>query len=95
MGHVVLDLTSLAFQPTTKSREQPGYPKRHVTFAMSERRSAYPAHALDMDEDEHEDEDDKPLVRPASRNEPAKEKHDQDTDDEDLLPLVPPRSTGT
>ena len=38
-----------------------------------------------------EDEDDKPLVRPASRKEPAKEKRDLDTDDEDLLPLVPPR----
>ena len=49
----------------------------------------YPAHAPDMDEDE--DEHDKPLVRPASRKEPAKEKRDLDTDDEDLLPLVPPR----
>ena len=34
MGHIVLDLTNLACQPTTKSREQPGHPKRHVTFAM-------------------------------------------------------------
>ena len=72
MGHIVLDLTSLAYQPTTKSREQPGYPKRHVTFAMSERKPADPAHAPDMDEDE--DEDDKPLVRPASRKELAQEK---------------------
>ena len=56
---------------------------------MSERRPAYPAHAPDMDEDE--DEDDQPLVRPASRKEPAKEKRDLDTDDEDLLPFVPPR----
>ena len=70
MGHIVLDLTNLAYQPTTKSREQPGQPKRHG--AMSERRPAYPGHAPDMYEDE--DVDDKPLVRPASRKEPAKEK---------------------
>ena len=56
---------------------------------MSERRPAYPAHAPVTDEDK--DEDDKPLVRPASRKEPSKEKSDLDTDDEDLLPLVPPR----
>ena len=86
MEHTVLDLTNLAYQPTTKSCEQPGNPKRHVTFAMSERRPAYPARAPDMDEDE--DEDDKPLVRPASREESAKEKRDLDTEDEDLLPLV-------
>ena len=72
MGHIVLDLTNLAYQPMTKSREQPGHPKRHVNFAMSERRPAYPAHAPDMHEDE--DEDDKPLVRPASSKELAKEK---------------------
>ena len=85
MGHIVLDLTNLAYQPPTKSREQSGHQKRHATFAMSERRPAYPAHAPDMHEDE--DEDDKPLVRPASRKEAAKEKRDLDTDDEDLLPL--------
>ena len=39
---------------------------------MSERRPAYPARAPGMDEDK--DEDDKPLVRPASRKEPPKEK---------------------
>ena len=61
MGHMVLDLTNLAYQPTTKPREQSGHPKRHVTFAMSERRPAYPAHTPDMDEDN--DEDDKPLGR--------------------------------
>ena len=38
MGHIVLDLTNLAYQSTTKSREQPGHPKRHVTFAMSEQK---------------------------------------------------------
>ena len=32
-GHIVLDLTSPAYQPTTTLREQPGHPKRHVTFA--------------------------------------------------------------
>ena len=56
---------------------------------MSERRPACPAHVPDMDEDEYED--DKPLVRPASRKKTAKTKRDLDTDDEDLLPLVPPR----
>ena len=55
MGHIVLDLTSLTYQPTTKSSGRPGHPKRHVTFAMSERKSAYPAHALDMHGDEDED----------------------------------------
>ena len=40
-----------------------------------------------------EDEDDQPLVRPASRKEPAKENSDLDTDDEDLLPLVLPEET--
>ena len=41
----------------------------------------------------HEDEDeaDRPLVRPASRKEPAEERRDPATDDEDLLPLIPPR----
>ena len=84
MGHLVLDLTNLAYQPTTESREQPGHLKRHVTFAMSERKLAYPVHAPDMDENENED--DKPLVRPASRKELAKEKCDLDADDEDLYP---------
>ena len=46
MGHIVLDLTNL---PTTKSREQSGHPTRHVTFAMSGRRPAYPTHASDID----------------------------------------------
>ena len=63
----MLDLSNLAYQP--KSREQPGHPKRHVTFAMSERKPAYPAHLPDVHEDEYED--DKPLVRPASRKELA------------------------
>ena len=89
MGHIELDLTNLPYQPTTKSREQPGHPKRHVTFAMSERKTAYLAHAPDMHVDE--DEDDKPLVRPASRKELAEERRDPATDDEDLLPLIPPR----
>ena len=26
MGHIVLDMTNLAYQPTTKWREQPGHP---------------------------------------------------------------------
>ena len=53
MGHIVLDLTNGAYQSTTKSLEQPGHQKRHETFAMTERRPAYPAHAPDMHEDAH------------------------------------------
>ena len=86
MGHIVLDLTSLAYQPTTKSRERSGHPWRHVTFARSERKPAYPAHTQDMHDDEDDgplaqldhmvvsgDGDDQPLVQPASRKEPVKE----------------------
>ena len=36
MGHIVLDLTSLTYQPTTKSSDRPGNPRRHVSFAISE-----------------------------------------------------------
>ena len=39
MGHIVLDLTSLTCQPTTKSSDRSGHPKRHATFAMSEQRT--------------------------------------------------------
>ena len=104
LGLVVLDLTSLAYQPTTKSRERSGHPRRHVTFAMSERKPAYQAHALDTHEDEDErppaqrdhtvvsdDGDDQPLVQPAPRKEPAEEKRDPATDDGDLASLLPPR----
>ena len=42
-----------------------------------------------MHEDEYED--DKPLVRPASRKEPAEKRRYPATDDEDIRPLVPPR----
>ena len=38
IGHIVLDLTSITYQPTTKSRERTGHLRRHVTFAMSERK---------------------------------------------------------
>ena len=85
MGHMVLVLTSLAFQP--KSRERSANPKRHVTFALSEQKSVYPAHTREPDENEDDkplvcpdrtavsdDEDDQPLVQLASRKEPVKEK---------------------
>ena len=42
MGHIVLDLTSLPYKP--KSRERSAHPKRHVTSALSEQQSSYPAH---------------------------------------------------
>ena len=41
MGHSVSELASLAYQP--KSRERSARPKKHVTFSLSEQRSAYPA----------------------------------------------------
>ena len=99
----MLDLTSLAYQPTAKSRERSGHPRRHVTFATSERKPAYPAHTQDMHEDEHDgplvqpdhvvvtdDGDDQPPVQPASRKEPTEERRDPATDDGDLAPLVVP-----
>ena len=89
MGNTVLDLPSLTYQPTTNSRNRSGDPKKHVIFAMSERKTACPAQAPDMHEDE--DEDDKPLVRPTRRKEPLEEGRDQAIDDEDLAPLIPPR----
>ena len=70
MGHIVLDLTSLTYKPTTKSSDRPGNTKRHVPFAISEREQANPVHAPDMHEDE--DEDDKPLVRPTTRRNRSK-----------------------
>ena len=33
MGHIVLDLTSLAYQP--KSRERSARPTKHVTYALA------------------------------------------------------------
>ena len=35
MGHIVMDLTSLAYQP--KSRERSTHPKRHVTFVLTDK----------------------------------------------------------
>ena len=42
IGDIVLYVTSLSYQSATKSREQPGHPKRHAIFAMSERKPAHP-----------------------------------------------------
>ena len=53
---IVLDLTSLAYQPN--SRERSAHPKKHVTFALSEQISAHPVHSPELDKDD----DDKPLV---------------------------------
>ena len=88
MGHIVLDLTSLTCQPTTKSSHRSGHPKKHVIVAMSERKPAYPAHTLDMHEDENED--DKPLARPTTRKESIEERA-LAIDDEDLAPQIPSR----
>ena len=86
MGQIVLDMTSLTYQP--QSRERSTHPQRHVTFALTEK-SLYPVHSPELDEDDDdkplirsdraadsEDEDDKPLVQPASRKEPVKEKRE-------------------
>ena len=72
MGHVVLDLTSLTYQP--KSHKRSARSAKQITFAVSEGKSG-----LDDDEDgkplvrsdrttvpEDEDEENKPLVQPAS-----------------------------
>ena len=40
---------------------------------------------------EDEDEDDQPLVRPASRKEPVEERREPATDEEDPAPFVLPR----
>ena len=87
MGHIVLDLTSLAYQP--KSRERSARWTKHVTLALSQRRSAYAAHTRELDEDEDEqplvrsdgnadseDEDDKPRVQLTSRKEPVEDKRE-------------------
>ena len=104
MGHILLDLTSLAYQPTTKSSVRLGNPWRHVTIAISDWKPAYPAHTQPIFEDEDggplvqpdhaaasDDEDDQPLVRPATRKERSEERRDQTTDDGDVAPLVPAR----
>ena len=79
MGHIVLDLTSLASQP--KSHERSARPTKHVTFALSQRKSAYPARIQELDEDE----DDEPLVRPDRTTV-------SDDEDEHVKPLVQPAS---
>ena len=58
MGRIVLDLIGLAYQP--KSRERSARSTKHVTFALSQRKSAYPARAQELDDEE----DDNSLVRP-------------------------------
>ena len=60
MEHIVLDLTSVAYQP--KSRERSARPRKHLTFALSQRKSAYLARVQKLDDDE----DDKPSVQPTS-----------------------------
>ena len=73
MGHIVLGLTSLAYQP--RLRERSTHLQRHVTLPLTEQKSAYPAHTREVDEDE----DDKPLVR-SDRT--------ADSEDENDKPLV-------
>ena len=76
MGHIVLDLMSLAYQP--KSRERSAPPTKHVTFALSQQKSAYPAHTQELDDDE----DDIPLVRPDRCT------VSEDEDEDDKLPVL-------
>ena len=57
MGHIVLDLTSLACQPN--SRERSARPTKHVSFALLQPKLAYPAHLQELGDDK----DDKPLFR--------------------------------
>ena len=79
MGHIVLDLTSLAYQ--RKSRERSSRPTNHVTCALSQRKSAYPARVQKRDDDE----DYRPLVGPVHTT-VFKEEGEDDN------PLVPPPS---
>ena len=79
MGHIPLDLTTLAYQP--KSREPSSRLAKYVTFALSQRKSAYPARVQKLDDDE----DDKPLVR----SDCTTVSHEEDEDDK---PLVQPPS---
>ena len=75
MGHIALDLTSLAYQP--KSRERSSRPAKHVTFALSQRRSMYPARVQKLDDDE----DDRPLVG----SDPSTFSDEEDEDDKLLV----------
>ena len=104
MGHIVLDLTRLTYQPTTKSNDRLGNPKRHVTFAISERNRAYPARTQPYLKMKVMDLWYSPIMPlslmmkmlnlfapPASGKELSEERRDQTTDDGDLAHLVPPR----
>ena len=84
---IVLDLTSLAYQP--KSCERSAHPKRHVTSALWEQKLAYPADTRELDEDEvdklrvrperiaiSDNKDDKLWVQPTSRKEPVQEQRE-------------------
>ena len=73
----MLDLACPAYQP--KSRERSARPTKHVTFTLSQEKSAYPAHPQELDDkpvvlsdrttgSEKGDEDNKPLVQPASKD---------------------------
>ena len=70
LGHIPLDLTSLAYQP--KSRERSSRQAKHVTFALSQRKSASPARVQKVDDDE----DDRPLV--CSDHTTVSEEEDED-----------------
>ena len=66
MGHIMLDLTSLAHH--RKSREQSARMKKHVIFCPIGAKSAYPVHTRELDEDK----DDTPLVKPSSQEKAPK-----------------------
>ena len=81
IGHIAMDLTSLAYQP--KSREPSARPTKHVPIALSQRKSAFPARVQKLDDDE----DDKTLFRPDCTT-----VSDEEDEDEKLL-VQPPFST--
>ena len=100
----MLHMTSHTYQPTTKSSDRLGKPKRHLTFAISERKPSCTAHTQPISEDEDDgplvqpyyavvsdDEDNQPLVQPASRQKPTEKQRHTAVDDGGLAPLVPPR----
>ena len=61
MGHIVLDLTSLTYQPATKLSDRSGDQQSHAIFAMSVGKPAYRARSRSK-KDDHEDF--APLVPP-------------------------------
>ena len=66
---------------TSRTRERSARPTKHVTFALSQQKSAYPARAQELDDDE----DHKLLGRPDR----TAVSEDEDEDEDDNPPVQP------